>query len=382
MVSTLSTLLLRALVCVLIVTANTAFSSQSIRVTFIVPTAQGDMFWDTFVSFMSAAADDLGIELDVHHNESGNRFGEMEIAERLLKAETKPDFLLTQVKRNSFEKILELSAKARVPYFTVNTKPTPEAAGAVGKPREKYPHWLGQIIPDDFQAGYEVAELLIREARRSGLAFPHEHIQMVAISGGRDSSAALDRNDGLMKAVSQHQDVALKQTVFSEWNTAVAAELAQRLLARHPRTTVVWSASDGIALGVIDAANASGMLPGKRLLTAGIDWSTQGIAAVASGQMLATFGAHFMEGAWALVLLHDYYHGKDFADIAGTQIAASFHAITRENLDQLRLMTEPENFPKVDFRAFSRIYHPDLTHYHFGIEAVLEQLKFGLTQAE
>ena len=366
--------LLRTFVLLLIFSANTSFANKPITVAFIVPTPQGDMFWDAFVDFMSAAADDLGMQLDIRYNDSGNRFGERDIASRLLNAETKPDFLLTQVKRNSFEKILVLSDQAKVPYFTINTKPSPEVAGEVGTPREKYPLWLGQMIPDDVQAGYELAERLIEEARKSGLVSADNKIALFAISGGRDSSAALDRNNGLMQAISQHNDVELKQLVFSGWDTQDARELAERLLARHPETHAVWAASDGIALGVIGAANASGKVPGKNLLTAGIDWSTQGIDAVESGAMLTTLGAHFMEGAWALVLLHDYYHGKDFADTIGTQIRAPFHAITQANVQQLKLVTQPEHFARIDFKTFSRVYNPELTAYHFGIEPVMSQL--------
>ena len=362
------------ILCFCLLFPHAALAKKPMNVAFVVPTAEGDMFWDLLVAYMRSSAADLDINLQVVYNSSRNRFGEKELVRALLDSGEKPDYLVSQIKRNSFPSLLSMTRDNQVLHFTINTAVAPQDLPEVGRPREKHAHWLGQMIPNDFQAGYQLATLLIREARDRGLVGADDFLPMFAISGGRDSSAALERNRGLSQAILDSRNVAMKQLVFSEWEPAIAASLSKRLLERYPDTRVVWSASDGIALGVTEAVAASGKVPGKDVLTGGIDWSAEGLEAVANGVIFTSLGGHFLEGAWAMVLLHDYHHGMDFIADTGSTLLTQFHAITRDNLEKYRALVSRKAIDRMDFRKFSKVHNPALKRYDFGVKALLSEL--------
>lgn len=352
-----------------------ASAERAIEVSFIVPTAKGDIFWDRVVAFMKASANDLNINLKLAYNDSGNRFGEKQLAAQLIADEPKPDYLITQVKRNSFVDILKMSKKTGVLNFTINTEVADKDMALIGKPRGAFPNWLGQIIPDDFQAGYDLTNLLVSRAKALGLFANDKPIEMIAINGSRVSSAAIERGEGLAHALSKHPNVKLQQLIYTDWNEAANMELGTRLLVRHPNTALIWSGSDAIAISASKAAVEFGKRPGKDFLTAGVDWSKDGLEALSSEAIEATFGSHFMEGGWALVLIHDYHHGLDFKSSVGTTIKTQFYAITRDNLQQYREIVNPASFDRIDFKRYSRLYNPERKGYSFNVESILKQLR-------
>lgn len=44
------------------------------------------------------------------------------------------------------------------------------------------------------------------------------------------------------------------------------------LFRRYPQTTAIWNASDGMALGAIEAARNAGRTPGEDVIVGGVDW--------------------------------------------------------------------------------------------------------------
>lgn len=346
------------------------WSAEQMRVAYLNPTHEGDMFWGRVVGFMRAVADDLEIDLRVYYNDSANRFGEKEIAQKVLSGEDKPDYFITQIKRNTLVSLLKMTSDNNIRYFTINTGVSEEDKEKVGSPRGKFPNWIGQMVPDDYQAGYELAEFLIVRAGSTGIIGEDKSSGLLALSGGRDSTAALQRNKGLMDALNRYQNVQLKQLLFTEWGLEASYELAGKLFRRHPDISVIWAASDGIALGVARAANESGLQINKDVITGGIDWSLEGIDAVKNGTLSVSLGGHFMEAGWALVLLHDYHHGIDFAPDTGVVIKTEFIPLTQENLPVYEKMLTPATLSRIDFKRFSKVHNPALKKYRFGLDAL------------
>ena len=83
----------------------------------------------------------------------------------------------------------------------------------------------------------------------------------------------------------------------------------QRTAAASSTDTLIWAASDSMAIAAARAAADAGLQPGKDILLTGIDWSAEGIQAVRDGRLLATAGGHFMDGALALAVIYDHSHG-------------------------------------------------------------------------
>jgi hypothetical protein len=106
----------------------------------------------------------------------------------------------------------------------------------------------------------------------------------------------------------------------------------------------------------------------------GIDWTPPSLQAVREGRMVATLGGHFLEGAWALVLLHDFHHGRDFA-AEGLDWRTQMVPITRDTVDTFLRFLEGGDWEWIDFRAFSRVANPALKHYDFSLRALFAQRK-------
>lgn len=79
-----------------------------------------------------------------------------------------------------------------------------------------------------------------------------------------------------------------------------------------------------------------------------------------------------MEGGWVAVLLYDYLHGKDFADLQ-LRWQSKMLAVTQNNIDYYSERLARENWEKIDFTQFSRHLHPE-ENYNFNPRRLLSMM--------
>ncbi len=366
-----SVLLLTLLVCLV---ASRAPAAQPMRVTFIQ--ASTGPWADELVAAMQAAAEDLGIALSVH--EAGHWPGETLARVRgLLNGPDRPDYLVVSVHRAIGARVLELAEQARVPVFVLNAGLLEKERARYGGPREYFRSWIGQMLPNDEQAGYDLANRLVDEAIRKKRVAPDGRVHLIALGGTPVDQATIEREKGLRRAVSERDDVVLLQLVAADWLFAEAVRLTPLLLRRYPEATVLWTASDSMALGALDALHRLGREPGTDILVGGADWEPRALEAVRRGEMVATVDGHFLEGAWVMVLLHDHHHGLDFAR-ERVDWRSEMLPITRENLSRcLEFLGDSRRWKAIDFRAFSKAENPGLSRYTFSFEALLAARAHG-----
>jgi ABC-type sugar transport system substrate-binding protein len=322
------------------------------------------------LAVMHAAAHDLGIEL-VEYS-TGYWPGEhLALLQQVLSSPRKPDYLLISMHRSIGVRILELAEQAHVPVFVINTGLTPEEQARFGGPRQHFKSWLGQMVPDDVQAGDQLAQLLIDAAHRLPPSSPGARTKLVALEGRRYDSSARQRNEGLRKALDEHGEVEFLQGVPAFWLPEPAHRKTSLLLRRYPDIQVVWAANDVMALGALRALEEAGRHPGEDVVVGGIDWAPQALQAVREGKMVTSLGGHFLEGGWALVLLYDYHQGQDFAS-ERVDWRTKLVAVTRDNVDDYRRLID-SNWEEIDFRAFSKAANPALKRYDFSLQALFEQ---------
>ena len=77
-------------------------------------------------------------------------------------------------------------------------------------------------------------------------------------------------------------------------------------------------------------------------------------------------------GAFALVMLYDYHHGKDFKQ-QGLELREPLFVLLDEERAQ-RFLTRfgSEDFSAVDFRQFSLHLHPEQRRYRFSLLPALK----------
>lgn len=328
-------------------------------------------FWIHLTQLMQSAADDLGINLVTRasHHDSESL---LQDGMALLNADNQPDYLVTGFWPGATEKLMEIGERRGIKTFLINTEIDKNLG--IGEPRGKYRNWIGHLYPEDVTTGYQLLDILIRQYSLHATVLKNQPINIIAVSGAPSSPASNFRLSGMKKRVATLPDARLLQATHCYWDRACALSVTADLLEKYPQTAIVWAASDLLALGAADAAKAAGKIPGKDIYIGGIDWSPSGLQGVADGTLSVTLGGHFVEGAWALVMIFDYDHGIDFKQDPGVRSETRMGAVTANNVETyLKFLANPD-WKRVNFRHYSKFYNPALKHYHFDIESLFKEL--------
>ena len=343
-----------------------------LKVAYMSPVALDHPFWGQIVSFMQAVAEDLNIDLEIAVQPEDNRFVLKKTGMKLIKSANPPDYLINSYYPDVTVKLIEAAKKQKIGVFVFNANLSEEDSKTIGMPRERFDNWIGHMYPDGTQAGFLLADILLKQANAT--RSPASAVKILALRGREPSDVySRDwRSYGLKRRVGSRSDSTLVGNVACDWSRDLAKENATKLLTKNPGTRVIWAASDLMALGAVEAVKAVGKEPGKDVLLGGFDWAPEALQAISKGEMAVSLGGHFMEAGWALILLHDYHHGIDFKVDLGTQILTSMQAITADNVQQYLSKFKDQNWNKIDFKRFSKKYNPALRNYDFSLDALLK----------
>jgi len=323
-----------------------------------------NLYWDNVILFAQASADDLKINLNVVYNKAGHRRSYVKTIESILKGKNKPDAFIAASYLKKTTDIIELAERYQVPLIMFNNDLPKKTIAAVGPPRSKYKYFIGQVMSDDQHLGYVLADHLIKHAQQRN---KRGDIQITGISGTRDSPESHARNQGLINAIAQHDNVSLKQIVFSDWQVSTSYRKATSLISRYQELDIIWCASDLMALSSLKAITESN----RNIVSGGIDWSSQAIHSIKNGQLTASSGGHFTTAGYALVLLYDYLNGKDFSYNQQSIYKIPGGLVHQGNIDKYFSILTTRQWQKVDFTRYSRVINPQNTRYDFSFERLL-----------
>ncbi|WP_024301390.1 ABC transporter substrate-binding protein [Pseudogulbenkiania sp. MAI-1] len=352
------------LICWLLPQPTLAFS-----VAFVNPGRHDEPYWLSASQAMQAAARDLDIELEVLYAER-DHLKMIDLVRQVTARSQKPDYLIVVNEKLVAPAMLRLANAARLPTLLAYNELSPEQRAEIGRPRRQLRYWLGSLAPDNEQAGYDSLEALIAAARQRGLL--NAPAELLMISGDPATPASVERLRGAQQALAAYPQVRLVQVVNGMWQRERAYQQANWLLARHPRTRLIWTANDLMAFGVRQSLQEYGRQPGRDVLIATVNNSQEVMRARIDGEISALSGGHFLTGAWALVMLYDYAHGKDFAT-EGLELRKPIFGLITPAMAQRYLDKFAGNdFDGIGFRRFSRRLNPTLRHYDFRFQRVLE----------
>jgi ABC-type sugar transport system substrate-binding protein len=338
-----------------------AVHAKPLKMAFFITRQEDDRFYRSVVGFMREAAKDLDVALTVYEAKDDH----FKMSEQVQEAVQQDfDALIVVNFKGRGPGMIKMCEAADVPIFFENSGILDDTIGA---PRERYACYLGEMVPDDEAGSYDLTQKLIAAAKVSG----DGNIYIAGIEGQLMTMASNERVKGFKRAVAEYPNVKLTQVVSADWDFDVAKDKATLLKKRYPELSVIWTASDGMALGVIEAMNA---LPDANVVTGGVDWTAKGIEAIKSGEMVASAGANVFEAAWALIVLHDYFHGIDFAETEGLKMRSNMPLMTLSRVEEYEKALDPTTWQKINFRNFSKHYNHSLKKYDFGIESILREL--------
>ena len=347
---------------------------ERLEVTFVNPGKSSETFWTMVSDAMEAAADDLNIDLDILYAER-NRIRMRELGLKAASKKGSRHYLVIVNEEQYGTEILSAANTNGVKTIMLLNDLTDEQKASFGKARSDHGTWLGSITPDNYLAGREMANAVIRAA--SSKHRPRQPVRVFAIGGDRTTPASVDRLAGLNAALTN--DVVLDRVVYANWKADESYRLTQRYLEwSEPRDLVAhafWAANDPIAFGAINALRERGYKPGDDVFVAGLNWSSDAVGMVERGEMELTHGGHFLGGAWVMVLLRDFHDGHDFAAGGDPDVRFPMMAIDRSNVKAFKKALGDQDWGKIDFAAFTKGRSGNDRDYEFTLSAILRQFR-------
>lgn len=343
----------------LLLPSSFLFSKQEhLNITFVSPSGSDENFWGIAHNFARASAKDLGLNFEVLYVKDSTRYTYLVALESAFKKTPKPDFVIAHFYKSIVIETLELSKKYNTPMFMVNSNISKNEQNE-NYIRGIYPKFIGHMSPNEVQAGYILAKYLIKKSK---IKNQNKTINVVGITGHRETSVTHERNEGLIKAA-REENAVIKQIAYTDWSAEKAYALSKRLIFRNEALDVIWAASDLMSISSKKAISES--YKDSQIITGGIDWTKEAIDKIKNGKLDASVGGHFTEIGFALVLLHDYANGKDFYEELGGTIKTQMTLLSQENIDKYYALLTEQNWEKVDFTRYSKVLNPKINKYDF-----------------
>lgn len=344
---------------ILMCCALAAAQSRAPSVVFLNPGFSDEPFWIDYSRYMQDAADDLGIELTVLYGER-DLTRMLSNARQVLEGEH-PDYLIFTNEQFQGPVLLRLFEGTQVGLFALHSTLTEEQQALIGGSRERHRNWLGSLVPNDEEAGYLMGRELIALSRG-------KPADLLAFAGVKQTPSSVLRLAGLQRALNEAPHVRLVQAVHGEWLEQRAYEQAVSLLPRYPEVSLVWSANDAMAFGVMQAAAEQS----RKLHYSAVNNSARVLQARMDGQIEVLVSGHFLLGACAMVMLGDHARGLDFIERGGKdQIAPLLRTVDgRQSQQLLRHLGQADL--EMDFRQFSAVSQPQRQGYDCSIASLLD----------
>jgi len=360
----------RPLFIVLLLMFVSTVNAASHKVVFISPGHAEQGFWHTVSSTMSAAAEQLGFELEIHY--ADRQWAKMvRNAESVIERTDKPDFLILVNEYQQGARLLALADKAGIPTLMLLNSLTQEQRDIYGAPREQLKNWLGSLIPNNEIAGYEMAQSLVHNTKQESTP---PSIALLTLAGDNNTPASQARLQGLDRALNDFPELKEQRRISVNWSGDEAYKRTRLWLQSGLELGAVWAANDAIGLGAIKAIREAGLKPGIDVKVSGLNWSQDAIKHVENGEMTLTHGGHFLAGGWAMVMLYDYVQGHDFNAISA-EVHFPMMAINQTNAPDYLKHFGSQQWSRIHFKDFSLTHAAKLTRYQFTLTKLLQPLR-------
>lgn len=316
------------------------YASEHFSVLFVNPSVKSDLFWQKVTDVLHVAAKQNDVTVATIYG-GGNRHIQLAELKKYLQYNSKPDYVILINYPGGAEQSMTLLEQHKIKFITLEETIVGAERDEVGKPRQLYQYWLGEVFHDNFKAGEQLGKALLDEAIDAQQT-PH----FVAINGhyGTESDT---RSDGLVHYL-REQNVELEQVVYANWNKQEAVTKVSRLLQRHPDTNVIWCASDLMAQGALEAVKGK---VDRAYFIGGIDWLDDNLDLIEQQKLTASVGGHFMMGAWALISLVDHHNGNHYWQNHDA-IKFQLEVITTHNIKSYNWLRSIKDWSVVPFESF------------------------------
>ncbi|HSW06751.1 ABC transporter substrate-binding protein [Aquabacterium sp.] len=317
--------------------------------------------WHMAARFMAASAQTFGLQLEVLYAERDHLLM-LRQAESVAQRSVLPDYLVIVNEKLAAPQMLRLFERTTVKVLLIHNDLTAEQRREIGNEREQMRHWIGTVTTDEARAEYRLMEELYRQ-------LGDREPQVIGITGDRATPVSMERAQGVSDFVAHAKRGQILQLAFGDWGDVDAESKAKVLLSRYPQTNIIWAANDSMALGAMRAVKARG----APVLVGGTGAWPSALASIAEGGLAASVGSHFFIAAWAMVLLHDYHHGLDFAAHGGPSMKLDYMQVVNRDTAAHYDQAVYKRDGALDFSVYSKVRRPRAGRYEFTLAPLLRK---------
>jgi ribose transport system substrate-binding protein len=213
-------------------------------------------------------------------------------------------------------------------------------------PQDFNPYYVCHILFNGVTYGQQTAEALFKAFGGSG--------GIVGLGGILSNTPAIQRKQGLEKALAANPNVKLLDFQVANWKASEAFTITGTWLTRFGKDIKgIWCANDDMASGALEALRAEG-LAGK-IPVCGTDGIKLAVEAVKSGDMAATASWNpYWQGGMGLSIGYGARLGK-FDVASQPQNHRDYNAkgilVTKDNVDDF-IKNYIQSTPKVDWNDY------------------------------
>lgn len=266
-------------------------------------------YWRSLGEGYKAFADKVGVESAYQAAQSeGDQLGQLTIAEGMVTQGYKVLLLSPQTDAN-LQPIMEQAKAAGVPVVNVNDAVIPQAE-----------HYVGNVQRDN---GVRVAKWFIDNRPEGG--------KVAIVEGQAGVYAAVQRTDGFKKTIEESGKFQVVASVPGNWDRQMSYDAATNILQQHPDLVGFYANNDGMALGIVEAVKAAGLL--GKVAVFGTDGISDAYASIKAGELTGTVDSFpVLTGEVGMEVALRLVAGQDLPRVVATPQAL----ITKDNVAEFQ----------------------------------------------
>ncbi|ANG63375.1 sugar ABC transporter substrate-binding protein [Marinobacterium aestuarii] len=134
--------------------------------------------------------------------------------------------------------------------------------------------------------------------------------KIIELEGTTGSSPANDRRKGFDDEIAKHAGMTILASQSGDFARDKGRKVTETLLQSHPDVNVIYAHNDEMAIGAIQALEASGRKAGTDVLIVSIDGTRDALQAIIDGKMALTVESSPFFGPLACATLKRYVGGE------------------------------------------------------------------------
>ena len=146
--------------------------------------------------------------------------------------------------------------------------------------------WTSHIVNDWEKEGQMAGEWLIDYLQKQERM--NEKIRIAEIKGTDDAEAAINRGQGFKEVIKENLNMEIIISKKGDFTQAKGYKIMQEILSEMTDINVVFCHNDDMALGVIEAIEEAGLVPGEDILIISVEGTKKALEEVVHGKIACT----------------------------------------------------------------------------------------------